>query len=51
MPRISKTPSPAARRLSWKEGRLRVLDETVEDELEDDEDVIEEAAARIVIIG
>jgi hypothetical protein len=51
MPRISKTPSPAAWWLSRKEGRLRVLDEMVEDELEDDEDAIREAAARTAMIG
>jgi hypothetical protein len=51
MPRISETPSPAARRLSRKEGRLRVLDETAEDEPEDDEDAIGEAAARTVMTG
>jgi hypothetical protein len=51
MPRISETPGPAARRLSRKEGRLRVLDETAEDEPEDDEDAMGEAAARTAMTG
>jgi hypothetical protein len=51
MLRISKTPSPIARRLSRKEGQLRVLDEIVEDELEDDKDAIGEAVARTAMIG